>query len=119
MIELWQVLSSWIKSLKHSFIFFFNYTATTEIYTLSLHDALPILSRLLVVTENYPQLKSDQNFRDLQAQLDRKSTRLNSSHITNSYAVFGLKKTNLNTMCKTEVQGRISNSTNNKRREEL
>ena len=38
------------------------------------------LGRLMLVAENYPQLKSDQNFRDLQAQLDRKSTRLNSSH---------------------------------------
>src|SRR5471032_3434132 len=62
------------------------------------------LSRLLVVTENYPQLKSDQNFRDLQAQLDRKSTRLNSSHITNSYAVFGLKKKNDQTVLQGELR---------------
>src|SRR5258708_28534001 len=55
------------------------------------------LLRLLVVSENYPQLKSDANFRELQSQLegtekDRKSTRLNSSHQIISYAVFCLKK---------------------------
>src|SRR5256884_9621814 len=52
--------------------FFFNDTATTEIYTLSLHDALPIysaLGRLLVVVENYPQLKSNENFMRLQDEL--------------------------------------------------
>src|SRR2546429_2740273 len=52
--------------------FFFNDTATTEIYTLSLHDALPIysaLGRLLVVVENYPQLRSNENFLRLQDEL--------------------------------------------------
>src|SRR5260221_6653798 len=79
--------------------FFFNDTATTEIYTLSLHDALPISRqrgrdpwprreclgvrcRRVVVPNHRPQ--------------DRKSTRLNSSHTVISYAVFCLKKkTNL------------------------
>mgnify|MGYP007051345042 CR=1 len=51
-------------------------TATTEIYTLSLHDALPISSQLPVV---------DQTQQD-QERLDRKSTRLNSSHGCISYA---------------------------------
>src|SRR5256886_16540542 len=75
--------------------FFFNDTATTEIYTLSLHDALPIY-RL------YPQalgemLESD-NYevalvpRGEWVHIDRKSTRLNSSHSQISYAVFCLKK---------------------------
>src|SRR5476649_2042211 len=61
------------------------------------------LSRLMVVVEKYPDLKANQNFMDLQKQLegtenrinvarDRKSTRLNSSHTVISYAVFCLKK---------------------------
>src|SRR5471032_3495366 len=68
------------------FFFFFNDTATTEIYTLSLHDALPI--------SPVPTHRD----RPMSAPLcpgfwrDRKSTRLNSSHITISYAVFCLKK---------------------------
>src|SRR6266496_5542540 len=64
--------------------FFFNDTATTEIYTLSLHDALPICpsaswgsSRRGTTHCGWP---------------DRKSTRLNSSHVEISYAVFCLKK---------------------------
>src|SRR6201990_3758293 len=69
--------------------FFFNDTATTEIYTLSLHDALPIwfvrredhVDRPRPVEEK-PRLR------------DRKSTRLNSSHMSISYAVFCLKKKN-------------------------
>src|SRR5215475_12255467 len=74
------------------FCFFFNDTATTEIYTLSLHDALPICNApdclrmiggarargLDVTTEAYPYIA------------DRKSTRLNSSHVKISYAVFCL-----------------------------
>src|SRR5712664_4341450 len=66
--------------------FFFNDTATTEIYTLSLHDALPISKRELDWQLQYPSWR--QGF----AQGDRKSTRLNSSHDTISYAVFCLKK---------------------------
>src|SRR5205807_9574004 len=69
--------------------FFFNATATTEIYTLSLHDALPI-----------SDIKVVQHGRDIGMRLlmyasdvrDRKSTRLNSSHLVISYAVFCLKK---------------------------
>src|SRR3712207_7275421 len=86
-----------------SFFFFFNDTATTEIYTLSLHDALPILlmgpsltsetsagggaghgSQALEGRVSYPSTGS----------IDRKSTRLNSSHANISYAVFCLKKKN-------------------------
>src|SRR5207248_11293681 len=86
--------------------FFYNALSTTEIYTLSLHDALPISS--LELNENV-RLDSDLNLSsldrvellsaledryqiDLSETRDRKSTRLNSSHRTISYAVFCLKK---------------------------
>src|SRR5256885_16352832 len=74
-----------------SIFFFFNDTATTEIYTLSLHDALPICRSLALVrrVEVLDVVDAD---RDGQHQLDRKSTRLNSSHLVISYAVFCLKK---------------------------
>src|SRR5471032_3450341 len=67
------------------FFFFFNDTATTEIYTLSLHDALPILRELCARRWGHRP-------REQRHEQDRKSTRLNSSHITISYAVFCLKK---------------------------
>src|SRR5688572_32053467 len=75
-------------------IFFFNDTATTEIYTLSLHDALPISrepdrSR----TTWRPPIPRPRAPRYLPLG-DRKSTRLNSSHSQISYAVFCLKKKN-------------------------
>src|SRR3712207_8364216 len=96
-------------------LFFFNDTATTEIYTLSLHDALPIydgrpggdgggarhgsrpgaprpscerLRRLRL------RLRGRQPERPPRSREDRKSTRLNSSHANISYAVFCLKKKN-------------------------
>src|SRR2546426_4879042 len=70
--------------------FFFNDTATTEIYTLSLHDALPILvnqtgDRRAIQNPSIIAAMSD-------IAADRKSTRLNSSHLVISYAVFCLKK---------------------------
>src|SRR5438477_8809084 len=68
--------------------FFFNDTATTEIYTLSLHDALPI-SRLLVT---WVEVGIRAAHRPGECDRDRKSTRLNSSHMSISYAVFCLKK---------------------------
>src|SRR5688572_32235078 len=71
--------------------FFFQETATTSIYTLSLHGALPIF--LLLGHEEVAV--QDVRLRALLhpvEQLDRKSTRLNSSHSQNSYAVFCLKK---------------------------
>src|SRR3989337_3467904 len=70
--------------------FFFNDTATTEIYTLSLHDALPILRP---ITETIPKPMIDVGGMPL-VERDRKSTRLNSSHGSISYAVFCLNKTN-------------------------
>src|SRR5215204_6616711 len=66
------------------FFFFFNDTATTEIYTLSLHDALPISPRC--DPSRAPSRCCSCSRRD------RKSTRLNSSHTVISYAVFCLKK---------------------------
>src|SRR5258708_18823727 len=83
--------------------FFFNDTATTEIYTLSLHDALPILdqSELQRLAGQFAALSelAQQACGGLLRKLaksgeltDRKSTRLNSSHQIISYAVFCLKK---------------------------
>src|SRR6266853_2763467 len=69
-----------------SFFFFFNDTATTEIYTLSLHDALPI-STPRFASPRCPATRPSSG-----RPRDRKSTRLNSSHSQISYAVFCLKK---------------------------
>src|SRR2546421_5997807 len=81
--------------------FFFNDTATTEIYTLSLHDALPILVLFgLVAVLDARLARQHRRARALLPgrrpghRLDRKSTRLNSSHDQISYAVFCLKKKN-------------------------
>src|SRR2546429_5117113 len=77
------------------FLFFFNDTATTEIYTLSLHDALPIYSPSLSASALTPpsSASSMPSYSDLfPSRIDRKSTRLNSSHGYISYAVFCLKK---------------------------
>src|SRR3989339_1942176 len=71
--------------------FFFNDTATTEIYTLSLHDALPISSPATTSVDSCRFWIS----KILRYRLDRKSTRLNSSHDQISYAVFCLKKKQL------------------------
>src|SRR3712207_7728545 len=80
--------------------FFFNDTATTEIYTLSLHDALPIFDALVRRAEALtvgPGLDEATQMGpliddELRERVDRKSTRLNSSHANISYAVFCLKK---------------------------
>src|SRR3712207_8934181 len=93
--------------------FFFNDTATTEIYTLSLHDALPILLeatpgrtpvRDLVARHrdmvNLDVLRLVSVSRIISTRVrqeDRKSTRLNSSHANISYAVFCLKKKKIST----------------------
>src|SRR5436853_5639664 len=80
-------------------LFFFNDTATTEIYTLSLHDALPISERKRQHLRRHGLYRRridhaicihDAGLR--RDGLDRKSTRLNSSHLGISYAVFCLKK---------------------------
>src|SRR3712207_9188612 len=98
-------------------IFFFNDTATTEIYTLSLHDALPIwpvhdgqqperrvghvqhagLIEARAAAGRAPRIddqRADERPGRDELPVDRKSTRLNSSHANISYAVFCLKKKN-------------------------
>src|SRR3712207_7079599 len=94
---------------RYESIFFFNDTATTEIYTLSLHDALPIYVGIHRREEG--GLVGDVRFAEAEPRasaitpvpggvgpmtraIDRKSTRLNSSHANISYAVFCLKKNN-------------------------
>src|SRR3712207_8885297 len=94
-----------LRAIAVSFDFFFNDTATTEIYTLSLHDALPILrgitrrpssrvrSSVGSPPPDTPQCRGRRP-RDSVGppRTDRKSTRLNSSHANISYAVFCLQK---------------------------
>src|SRR5258705_1870823 len=91
-----------------SHFFFFNDTATTEIYTLSLHDALPIFAKLLGhfnvrgflrvfsghldAPTAHPGAEQQGRGDRRKRGGDRKSTRLNSSHLGISYAVFCLKK---------------------------
>src|SRR5438105_8822334 len=80
-----------------SLFFFFNDPATTEIYTLSLHDALPIYERAgrLCLRPGHAHEPADRRHDGAEHALeceDRKSTRLNSSHEWISYAVFCLKK---------------------------
>src|SRR2546430_6125590 len=98
-------------------LFFFNDTATTEIYTLSLHDALPIYFRVIVAADAVDSMDGEDMHRfalhlvaaalgwplgnheivkahRCMSSPDRKSTRLNSSHSQISYAVFCLKKKN-------------------------
>src|SRR2546426_9604654 len=86
-----------------SFFFFFNDTATTEIYTLSLHDALPIYlrpvfhglgagRRLAAHLLHRAHIAGTVQLQVANIPEDRKSTRLNSSHLVISYAVFCLKK---------------------------
>src|SRR5690242_21699685 len=81
-------ISCWYCRCPTTLFFFFNDTAPTDIYTLSLHDALPI-SRALAKKK-----VGRTNAREWSGMFyeDRKSTRLNSSHMSISYAVFCLKK---------------------------
>src|SRR5690349_23993345 len=84
--------------------FFFNDTATTEIYTLSLHDALPISSQRTRRKPCWPWRESQRIAwipvcPVTPAAQDRKSTRLNSSHVEISYAVFCLKKKKKQNRC--------------------
>src|SRR5258705_5751200 len=89
------------------YFFFFNDTATTEIYTLSLHDALPIWKRRPQPWRGRTRSPSQTRERSSKCgqrpwqrrRRDRKSTRLNSSHLGISYAVFCLKKKKKNSMC--------------------
>src|SRR5438034_8188840 len=90
--------SSRLRSASLLLLFFFNATATTEIYTLSLHDALPISrsgswDRWGIARRDPPVPGSWRRRRASPVpRRDRKSTRLNSSHTVISYAVFCLKK---------------------------
>src|SRR5256885_10600453 len=100
--------------------FFFNDTATTEIYTLSLHDALPISSSISWSTTPRTSTPGSWNRRRHaptpsatgtcgamakdRPSRDRKSTRLNSSHLVISYAVFCLKKKKENSSLYTATQ---------------
>src|SRR5947209_13470489 len=98
---------SLLPALHVSFLFFFNDPATTEIYTLSLHDALPICGarrqgadaglRERRIEDRAARVLSHRRpaaalCARLVLERDRKSTRLNSSHANISYAVFCLKK---------------------------
>src|SRR5688500_20072901 len=82
--------------------FFFTNTTTPRIYTLPLHDALPIYQRLFAgAAHRLRGRRTDRGFVrararrvDRRGPADRKSTRLNSSHLVISYAVFCLKKNN-------------------------
>src|SRR6266513_5173469 len=89
--------------------FFFKAAATTEIYTLSLHDALPIkpAETAVVVTTDEAGREAAASLR----RVDRKSTRLNSGHVSMSYAAFCLKKNSKNRMsitASTRTTSRIS-----------
>src|SRR5437899_5241155 len=105
-------------------LFFFNATATSEIYTLSLHDALPICEALglrwddvhlpervlyirytLSAVDNNHLVLTDPKTRSSKGWVgeDRKSTRLNSSHLGISYAVFCLKKKKTKKNTKTKL----------------
>src|SRR5690625_7009224 len=101
--------------------FSFSDTSTTEIYTLSLHDALPILVGTLYSSpspESDAYVKAGSKveadtvvciveamklFNEIEAEVDRKSTRLNSSHVAISYAVFCLKKKKIKKTMKTSI----------------
>src|SRR2546426_12044502 len=93
------IVSDWLSSC---LFFFFNDTATTEIYTLSLHDALPISAyaaprgrrRRTPWGAAAPRPRARAGRPWTRRARDRKSTRLNSSHLVISYAVFCLKKKN-------------------------
>src|SRR5205807_9144279 len=78
------------------FFFFFIITPPTEIYTLSLHDALPICRRVRarrrIARRSRASPPCQRPRSRARARSDRKSTRLNSSHLVISYAVFCLKK---------------------------
>src|SRR5436305_11279298 len=90
--------------LCHDIFFLFNDPSTSEIYTLSLHDALPIWNGIsLGLVDNtanaFSIAEGSNNYLNINTtntsenvSLDRKSTRLNSSHVRISYAVFCLKK---------------------------
>src|SRR2546422_6839147 len=105
------------------FYFFFNDTATTEIYTLSLHDALPISGGraglesvrrrrydLVVSDVRMPEGGGEEFYRSAVALEIGRSTRLNSSHGYISYAVFCLKKKKPNRLLRPLLRARTPGS---------
>src|ERR1035437_10730942 len=86
-------------------VFFFNDTATTEIYTLSLHDAHPICVTMTVPRRDSAAFGCDR-YRTI-CPRDRKSTRLNSSHANISHAVFCLKNKHAGHPVLPEPQGAL------------
>src|SRR5688572_32111745 len=101
------------------YFFFFTHTASLAMYTLSLHDALPISDFGLTAELSFRSdlARHARDFRregvelidhrvDRVLQLDRKSTRLNSSHSQISYAVFCLKKQNADTVWMFQAESR-------------
>src|SRR3712207_7442840 len=107
-------------------LFFFNDTATTEIYTLSLHDALPISTFAIASTTIARTVDATMPIRmapctrrttstivnsrpstNTSAGQDRKSTRLNSSHANISYAVFCLKKKKISILIHLQVHDNV------------
>src|SRR3989449_7283144 len=94
---------SFLRFCFSEFLFFFNDTATTEIYPLSLHDALPISRLRRGVRWWHPRRDARRRGGDGE---DRKSTRLNSSHGYISYAVFCLKKKKLTASSRELVNSR-------------
>src|SRR2546421_13009921 len=104
-------------TLSFFFFFFFNDTATTEIYTLSLHDALPISRRRPGRIPGHrpggratARARACVSSRPLSQRgvLDRKSTRLSSSHDQISYAVFCLKKKKKTKKITRDIKHRVS-----------
>src|SRR5690606_41705772 len=96
-------LDLYVANTNLTFVFFFIYFPLADIYTLSLHDALPILRSIPPSTSSPTSRRSRRistscrrastgTRRSSTARSDRKSTRLNSSHVKISYAVFCLKK---------------------------
>src|SRR4249919_504777 len=88
--------ASWVSSLANlparAVFFFFNDTAPTEIYTLSLHDALPILAIAAGIGPSSGAPSATDWSGYLHDPADRTSTRLHSRHVKISYAVFCVKK---------------------------
>src|SRR5436853_7623632 len=104
-------------SFFYYFSFFVNDTATTEIYTLSLHDALPIsrVKRSIESVRDQLRLRDSIPTRLVDAK-DRKSTRLNSSHLGISYAVFCLKKKKKKHYGNYSTDKKTATNTNTKRK---
>src|SRR2546426_6970998 len=106
----------WPFCLLFFIFFFFNDTATTEIYTLSLHDALPISFPIPLTVPEVRRLLGRLLFPlshsapAVLAWSDRKSTRLNSSHLVISYAVFCLKKKKKQTIARRSTTSTTPNS---------